>query len=69
MLSESVHREIYALIDRFGTRAVLRAVRAVSTGYCDRSGELKRAVRAAERALEKVKQAGEDKRGLRPAVD
>jgi hypothetical protein len=70
MLSDSLRQEILDLMDRYGPETVLKAAEvAAGREYGSRRGELGVALNAVEKALSKIKQAGEDIDKLNVAVE
>lgn len=69
MLSDSVRQEILNLMDQYGAETVLKAAEIAAGREYGGRGELGRAVDAAEKALSKIKQAGEDADKLNVAVE
>ncbi|MGB9826234.1 MAG: hypothetical protein ACPLRU_06145 [Desulfofundulus sp.] len=69
MLSESLRQEILDLMDRYGSETVLRAAEVAAGREYGRCGELGAALNAVEKALSKIKQAGEDMDKLNVAVE
>ncbi|MDQ0287754.1 hypothetical protein J2Z49_002885 [Desulfofundulus luciae] len=69
MLSDSIRQEILDLMDRYGPETVLEAAEIAAGREYGRRGELGVALDAVEKALSKIKQAGEDIDKLNVAVE